>query len=698
MAVPHKMTLDDIWALQSLETVAVSPDGRHVVLVIQQSDRQRDEVRSALYLLHLDESGNAIEVLRQLTSGEKVDSSPVWAPDNRRVLFLSNREGEKNQVWVIDTRGGEAYRLTNMLNGVSEAAWSPDGRWIALTAPVSVWDNDEEVLLGDKPQEESVKRRREEEARTQARTIRSLRYRFDGRGFFDQHPQVFLCAAPTMMERVGAKGIQRLTHDECDYEQILWAPDSEEIGVVCNKEESRNDTFITDIWAINRQTGDARRLTENNLSIMSYAWAPDGRSLVAVAMKDEITAGCDLARLYLVTRYGNVGDHTLAISPDFGLDAAPTVGMAWQLPGVYRPQWSQDSQQIYFLATERGSVHVYRLDVAWRSIVQLTDGPVMTSFLALLPGDGQLLITQAQLDHPWELYRLPLTEAGAGEPVWLTQLYDDWLEEIHRGKTEHIQYKGANGDEIDGFLIHPVGVKSAGRYPLLLQVHGGPHWGYGFELDPIAQYYAAQGYAVFYCNPHGSTGSGEEFMRSVMGDWGGKDFQDIMLGVDECIARGVADPERLVVTGYSYGGFMSMFIVGHTDRFKAAVPMAGLSDLKSFFGISDEGPWMATESLGYPWEPERQVYYREHSPLSSVVNVVTPTLLIHPENDLRCPIEESEQFYTALKVLGKAPVEMVRMPNAWHMGRSKPSQGIAYWERMLEWFGRYVEMRADEYD
>jgi dipeptidyl aminopeptidase/acylaminoacyl peptidase len=182
----------------------------------------------------------------------------------------------------------------------------------------------------------------------------------------------------------------------------------------------------------------------------------------------------------------------------------------------------------------------------------------------------------------------------------------------------------------------------------------------------------------------------------VMGDWGGKDFEDIMLGVDECIARGVADPERLVITGYSYGGFMSMFTVGHTDRFKAAVPMAGVSDFKTFFGISDEGLWMATESLGHPWDAERQEYYREHSPLSSAKNVVTPTLLVHPENDLRCPIEESEQFYSALKVLGKAPVELVRVPNAWHTGRSKPSQWIALWETMLEWFGKYVEMPVED--
>ncbi len=187
-------------------------------------------------------------------------------------------------------------------------------------------------------------------------------------------------------------------------------------------------------------------------------------------------------------------------------------------------------------------------------------------------------------------------------------------------------------------------------------------------------------------------------MRSVVGDWGGKDYQDIMLGVDECVARGVADPDRLVVTGYSYGGYMSMFIIGQTDRFKAAVPMAGVSNLVSFVGVSDIGDWQVAEAQGYPWDREREAYYRERSPITHAARVTTPTLFLHPENDLRCPIEQSEQFYMRLKMMGRVPVEFVRAPGAWHGGRSKPSQWLAYWEKTLEWFKRYVEIRAGEYE
>lgn len=171
-----------------------------------------------------------------------------------------------------------------------------------------------------------------------------------------------------------------------------------------------------------------------------------------------------------------------------------------------------------------------------------------------------------------------------------------------------------------------------------------------------------------------------------------------MRGIDECVARGVADAERLLVAGYSYGGYMSMYMIGQTGRFKAAVPMAGVSDLASFVGTSDLGFWQATQAKGYPWEPEREVYYRERSPLTHAARVTTPTLFIHPENDLRCPIEQSEQFYMRLKMMGKVPVAFARGPAAWHGGTEKPSQYFERWETMLEWFRTYVEVRAEEYE
>ena len=368
------------------------------------------------------------------------------------------------------------------------------------------------------------------------------------------------------------------------------------------------------------------------------------------------------------------------------------------LPGPYRPQWTADGKHVYFVVTERGCVNLYCLDIEQQSVTPVWKDEHLIFSLTLLPENRGLILLRAEMQRPWELYLLPLKGTEAGEAERLTHMYDQKLAEFQWSEPERLQYTSDNGDLIDGWLIRPIGAKAGVRYPLLVNIHGGPQSAFGAAINLGFQYYAAQGFAVFCCNPHGSTSCGEAFMQQVEGDWGGLDYQDIMRGVDECIARGVADPERLVASGYSYGGFMSMTILGKTDRFKAIVPMAGVSNLASFVGTSDIGFWMVRQAKGYPWDSERADYYREHSPLTRAPQVTTPTLFIHPENDLRCPIEQTEQFYMALKMIGKVPVEFVRIPASWHVGVSRPNLFFARVEKMLEWFRKYVEIRPEEYD
>lgn len=700
MAIPpHMITIDDLWSMQTMGKITLSPDGRRVAFVMHRVDKARNAAASAIFLLQLDEHGVAVAHPRQLTSGTKSDTNPVWAPDSKRLLFLSNRE-ESNQLWLIDTDGGEACKLTTMSRGVSDAAWSPDGQWIAFTAPVAATDNDDQ-LTGQKALDETSKKSQAERERLQARAITDLWYRLDGRGLRENFTQLFVMPAPATENPIcDPATIRRLTSDRYDYLQPQWTPDSSEIGVLSDRAISRWP-LLNDLWVIHCETAGARLLTEGDLDILNYAWSPDGQSAVLVAAKDPSSAGFGNGRLYLVTRSGNVGDHRLCINPDFEHDAAILTFGSFGNPPLNRPQWSQNGQQIYFLASDKGCVHLYRLEVVWRTITRITQQTALIAFFALLPGEQDLLVLQELADHPWEFYHLALTDNGVKEePERLTHIYDQWCSERLWGKSERIHYKGALDDEIDGWLIHPIGAREGVRYPLLVRIHGGPNSSYsiGSALDPISHYFAAQGYAIFYCNPHGSTTYGEAFLRQNTGDWGGADFRDIMLGVDACIERGIADPERLLVMGTSYGGYMSMFIISHTDRFKAAAPVAGISDLSSFVGTSDIGFWLVLQAQGYPWDAERMDYYRERSPISAVQQIVTPTLILHAENDLRCPIGQSEQLYSAIKMLGKAPVEFVRIPAAWHIGAEKPSQYLATWEKIARWFRSYVEIRREEYD
>lgn len=690
----RKMTIDDLWTLNEIGTIALSPDGRRVAYVVHSDDKEKNETHSAIWLLHLDEQGGAIGAPRQLTSGTRHDSGPAWSPDSRRLLFLSDREDGK-QLWLIDTDGGEASKLTAMLRGAGEAAWSPDGQWIAFTAMVAAGDDDD-LLTGRKSLNADERKQRQEEERTRLRTITSIFYRLDGRGIFDRFPHLFVMSAPAVgASSIDAATIRRLTSGDYGYSLPTWTSDSQHIGVLCNRNDDRDDDFVNDLWVVERESGEARRLTDASMEISSFAWSPDGQQVMLVASKDMRIAGTSNSHLYLVGREGGaIRDMSAAIDNNAGVSAFCGFGAA----GTYRPQWSADGAHVYFLVTEQACINVYRLDIASGETTRLTSGEQLIAYLALLPGERGLLLAQAQPADLWDICYAPLTAGNIGTPEKRTQLNEAQLSQLALSEPRRIVYEGANGEEIEGWVMLPAGAKPGVRYPLAVRIHGGPQSAYGVGMNPYHQLMAAHGFAVFYCNPHGSTGHGQDFMRQVEGDWGGWDYQDIMRGVDECIAQGIADPQRLVVSGYSYGGYMSMYIIGQTDRFKAAVPMAGISNLVSFIGTSDIGFWQAAQSRGYPWESERAAYYHERSPLSHASKVTTPTLFVHPENDLRCPIEQTEQFYMTLKMMGHVPVQFVRAPGAWHVGTAKPAQYLEYWELMLDWFEKYVEIRPEEYE
>src|SRR5581483_7229189 len=303
----RKLTLDDLWTLKTLGAIALSPDGRKAAFVVHTSERNENETRSAIWLLRLDEQGRAEAPPHRLTSGRKNDTHPVWAPDSRRLLFLSEREGDVKQLWLIDSDGGEARKLTGMQRGVSEAAWSPDGNWIAFTAPAASSD-DEEVLMGRKSLDDTARKQIAEDERFGLRTITTIFYRLDGRGLYEHFAHLFIMPAPSeslVNGLVNPATIRRLTSGDYDHELPQWTPDSREIGILCNRHENRHaGSRSRDLWTIDHETGEARCLTEGTLEIECYTWSPDGNRALVVGALDQIVYTRSIARLHLVARRG----------------------------------------------------------------------------------------------------------------------------------------------------------------------------------------------------------------------------------------------------------------------------------------------------------------------------------------------------------------------------------------------------------
>src|SRR6266852_1945537 len=389
MTTPRKLTADDLWTFKEMSNIALSPDGRRVAFVTLSLNKAKNERHSTIYLLQLDEQGHAVGEPRQLTSGVKNDTNPVWAPDSRRLLFLSDREEEKNQLWLIDTDGGEARKLTNMLNGVSEASWSPDGQWIAFTAMVSPMDDDE-MLTGRKPLEEAEKKKREEEERIRLRSTTKVLYRVDGRGFFEKFNQLFVMPAPASDDDlIDAAAIRRLTADDVDRNPPSWTPDSAEISVLCNLADDRDRSSVEDLWVLSRETGEARRITDGTLEVVSYAWSRDGSQVMLIAAQNMRIEGSCNSCLYLVSRDGGEIENLTA---DRDNQAFPEASGDFGSPGPYRPQWSQDGERVYFVLTERGCVNVYRMDIRLKTVRPLSVGEHLSYFLALLPDESGLLL------------------------------------------------------------------------------------------------------------------------------------------------------------------------------------------------------------------------------------------------------------------------------------------------------------------
>ncbi|MEX0785880.1 MAG: S9 family peptidase [Dehalococcoidia bacterium] len=645
---------EDVYLLKQAGDVQVSPDGKRVAYTVSWSDKESDQGRMSVYVAPLKGGGAA----QRFTQG-KHDHSPRWSPDGRYLAFVSSRD-EKNQIYLLPLEGGEPRQLTKTKFGAGQPVWSPDGKRIAYVARVGNYKEPKE---------------RKNAERAAPRLIRDLRYRLDGIGYFDdRRHHIFTVDVETGKER-------QITDGDWYDQQPAWSPDGRFIAFVSDRERDRfQRLWRTDLWVVRSTGGRARRLTRGRGAAYNPQFSPDGRSIAFVGHEHGEAGGAKNTHMLVLPVSGSRAPQSVSAP----LDRSVIGGI---LVGAQTFSWSRDGRSLLFLAGDRGAQALYRAGAANGSVSKLIGGDRQIDSFALTPNGKGVVFSAAWTSEPPEVYSATLRGGRARN---LSHANDELREGRDIAPVRRVTHKGPDGLKIESFVVYPPNYRRGRRYPLALQIHGGPHGVHptGFQLT--YQALASAGYVVLLPNPRGSTSYGEEFSQACVGDWGGKDFQDLMTGVDAMIRRRVADPNRLYVGGYSYGGFMTSWTVGQTDRFRAALIGAPVADHVSMFGTTDIPHFAVYEHEGSPFDNEKAL--RDRSPVTYLPNVKTPVLLVHWEGDLRCPIGQSEQIFQGLKMLGKK-VEFVRYPGGSH-GVRTPAQSVDEIQRRLDWYNRHAPRKA----
>jgi len=670
----------------------VSPDGSCVAFVVQRTDKKEDKRLTDIWVVPT--SGGAP---RQLTNSGR-DRSPRWAPDSRTLAFVSDRD-HRPQIWLIDTGGGEAWCLQTEQPVDSEPAWSPCGKRIAFTSKVfsqdaswvpyagaPAWDRkraeDQAAQQAKGQQERHDDKKVKGDDLSDVKVISRLRHKMDSVGFYgDRRSQVFVVDVPTCRPDKPVKA-QQLTSGDFDHACPCWSPDGKHIAFVATRHPDADWLMKTDIWCAEVETGKMTQLLEASGQSGAPAWSPDGKYIAYNGHGARFgSSTMTEVRLFPVKFDVPATEADVTVlMPELqrGPTATPSSDVRYASMMV-PPGWAGD--YIYSLTGIDGDTFIHRCKPGGKA--ELVAGQRDRVIAGMSIEKDIMAFQSGSAVQPEEIYCL-----GSGGTQQLTNFNKALLEELAMGECERIRFKGHEGWDIDGWLIKPYGYQEGKTYPLVLHVHGGPHGSYGSTVQFQDHLLASNGIAVLLTNPRGSGAYGQEFQYAVVKDWGGKDFKDLMAGVDYVISRGIADPGRLGVTGWSYGGFMTCWTITQTQRFKAAITGACVSNRHSFYGMSDIGWHFAEQHTGgTPWDEYEKLL--ERSSVQFADKVTTPVLILHGEADLRCPLGQSEEFFTALKRQGKEAV-LVTYPGEYH-GFTKPSHWTDRYARVLAWFEHYLK-------
>lgn len=657
----------DLLKLQFLSDPQISPCGQRVAYTKTYIEESSKEYKTDLYLTHV----NSKETKRLVVGAE----NPVWSPDGRQLVFVSKRSGS-NQLWLLGDGFGEATQISFMRWGANNPLWSPDGKKILFTSAVGEEDTPELLVkeLG-KPEQEELKKQQLDKPYV----VDSIRYKMNGVGLLPKRTgQLWVLDLAT-------RAASQLTSGDHAINMPAWSPCSEKVVFISNRlEDADLQPSISDLYVLPITGGDMVKLTNSDGFAGAPIWTLDGQEIVYL-WHDRKYAGATLPKFY---RMPAAGGDPVCLNNEMEL----AVGV----PANTDSRYGRASMQpilatngyIYFAVADTGYTNLYRLAVDGGAVEQVSQlhGSIYGFTFDNEGKSAALGITNSL--NPGDLYVFDLV---GKEKVRLTEVNAELFQGLALSTPEEFNFPSFDGVNVQGWVMPPVNCEPGKKYPTILEIHGGPHTMFGDAFFFEFQLLCSLGYAVVYTNPRGSHGYGQEFVDACRGDYGGGDYQDLMLAMDYVIANvDYIDENRLGVTGGSYGGFMTNWIVGHTDRFQAAVTQRSISNWTSFTGAADIGSFFTENELKVnPWDDNEAMV--KFSPLTYVKNVDTPLLIIHGEQDLRCPMEQAEQLFVFLKRLGKE-TQLLRFPASTHeLSRSgRPLLRIARLDAIANWFKQYI--------